>query len=153
MNKSGIVVLGLVGILVLVVAASGCTGTKQYSNNQISFSYPNNWTMEDFSTNTTDTSLKFYSKEIFDAKLYEVDDDSTLSQIMEEEFTNYFTKWNQSTINGNTVVQGINAKPGSDNTCVAIIEKNKSVYMLEIYGYFNDYPAGFKEIVNSFKIK
>ena len=42
--KSSSLIFGVLGILILVVFASGCTSSNTYNANGISFDYPSNWT-------------------------------------------------------------------------------------------------------------
>jgi len=42
--KNSSLIFGVLGILILVVFASGCTSSNTYNANGISFDYPSNWT-------------------------------------------------------------------------------------------------------------
>ena len=70
MKEEKIVILGLIGILVLIVAASGCTSSDKYENIKnatfndgiISFKYPETWNLSNYTTKNSSTqySGKWY---------------------------------------------------------------------------------------------
>ena len=56
-------ILGLLGILVLVVAISGCTSSNVFENNVASFDIPVNWTVDDETINNTYLYVKLTPSE------------------------------------------------------------------------------------------
>jgi PsbP-like protein len=61
MKKSGITILGILSILMIVVAVSGCTSSnttnKTYTGMGISFQYPATWTVENITISTPDKGV------------------------------------------------------------------------------------------------
>jgi hypothetical protein len=147
--------LTVLTVLCAIVVVSGCTGSSnKYSNDNISFSYPNDW-------NVTDSSavdvllLEIGGTGIMVGEVFQ-DKEFTAEQYKNEVWEDW--TWNQSTMNGNTVYQGFsNSAYGNTDSSLgyykAIFIKNNETYYLQLHGTRSDIEDGYNQIVNSFKIK
>jgi hypothetical protein len=152
MNKSGITVLGVLSILMLVVAVSGCTGgSKQYNDKRLSFSYPENWNITDKS-NTTDTLVVFDATELLRG---EVDSYTLQPGETVEKYTSGFDA--PQTINGYTHYFKFSTDPNNSNLVYydGIFVKDGVLYTLRLYGNtaYGDIDGAYENITQSFKIK
>ncbi|MEG3225063.1 MAG: hypothetical protein BME94_05955 [Methanobacteriales archaeon Met13] len=141
-------------VVCAVVVVSGCTGSgNEFSNDQISFSYPSDWNVTDQGGNKL--LLEIGGPTIMVGELFQ-DRPSNANEyknVIWKEWT-----WNQSTINGNTVYQGFSNGSSSniDPTLgyyKAIFVKGNQTYYLQIHGTRTDIEDGYNQIVNSFQIK
>ena len=149
--------LTILMVLCAIVLVSGCTdssSSKQYSDDKVSFSYPGEWNITDKSSGG-ELLLVIDGKTIMVGELFQ-DNQSTATEYKDEVWSEW--TWNQSTINGNTVYQGF-SNGSSSNTdsslgyYKAIFVKGNQTYYLQIHGTKSVIEDGYKQIVNSFKIK
>ncbi|MGZ7135261.1 MAG: PsbP-related protein [Methanobacterium sp.] len=173
MKKLGI--FGIISILVLIVAMSGCSSTNTYNANGISFNYPSSW--QTFSTKTLSTIVAVGDPKTVDnstgypntyalVQKATIPSGSSLKQVYDAVYaqyaaglTNYKTiSENTTTVDGTTAYVNIHSYDinGTPTQEEAVwIGKNSTIYVIlcgALPGDFASQQSNFNMIINSFKV-
>ena len=143
-------VIAVLMVLSTVVLVSGCTGgSKEYSGSYMSFSYPENWQIDD--TEPTLISFTYQNKE--DKKLNSAT--VTVGQLVPgKEESLVADGYAKKTVNGYTFYE--RSSTGSPSTTIlrsGVFVTSNMTYTIGINGEKSEVNKGFDMIVNSFKIK
>ena len=157
MEKSGIIFLGILSILVIVVAVSGCTGgSKQYSDARVSFSYPENWNISDQYNTKTYVTFKAQPSELIEGEV------SSYTLQPGETIEGYIAKSNRNfsapkTLNGYTFYNSSETDPTDERIVYneGMFVKDGVVYNIVINGNtaIGDVNGAYNNITQSFRIK
>jgi PsbP-like protein len=168
MNKSGIIVLGILAILMVVVAISGCTNdtnletniiNKTYSGHGITFKYPSDWSQN------TSTNVKSLGEQV--VSFTKADGDNiyvfnvSVNQSSGRSLNSFINEYRKTgtTINEEPVkIAGVTGHriyntattKGEGNNLWFIFIKNGKIYTL----FFSDYYViqdDINTIVNTFQ--
>ena len=159
MKKSikGYIVLFL--IVSFVITISGCIdnsgGSKEFKNNNISFSYPSDWNLSD-SSDSTDIILGLEGSGLVVGSVYsdQLLSGQTVADYISENFNEL--AWNSpKDLNGHTYYEGFQAATNNPNMVYnkGIFVNGNIIYVIAVNGDDSKVTDGFYKIRDSFKIK
>ena len=146
--------LGIFGVLLIVVMASGCTSTsKQYNNTKYSFNYPDTWNITFDNSNETDGGIDFDGTGLLMGQVESIE----LNNETPESIMNGFKEWtwsNPKQLNGYKYYEGIKTSESNSDLVYnkGLFIKNNTAYLITVNGDNNTVTDGFNTIRDSFKI-